>query len=306
MFKEGPDNKTDSLLPPPADLPELEEVDQPKEVEAHAETVAKYVLFKDQLKPKDDVIYHPCGAYDVSPSTAFPNSRVVYADIDIKAVNALKQAGFEAHAASALEFNLGEVDILILRNPQISPTVPASHVREDGYVLSNDYHGTATALNSDGQFQLQALIRTTPDNELLFDTENLDDCWQEIDSDKEFMSSPFIWGTANYRSAAKAVKAVTGKEENVLSEYKKIIEVALEQRRQQNAQDLAEHPEWAETMTNSDDPDTLVYNYGGQQFMLINIFPRKKGTADDVFVFQKQKSLDTNPAPTNTEPSQQP
>lgn len=263
---------------------------EPKSIEAEPrpDLVAKYSLFREKLKPKADVVYHPCGANDVSPSVAFPDSRVVYVDIDEKSVEALKTGGFEAHTASALEFDPGEVDVLIMLNPQIPPDVPASHVVENGFVLSNDYHQTASVLHRNDQYQIRATIRVSKGGELILDTENLEDYWKEIDTEEEFQNAPFDYGAASYQMAVSVVEAVTGKRENVLTEYKKIIATAREKHRQVIAQMLQEHPEWAEfsDVLNKEE-DALMYNHEGKQFVLQTTLPRKKGTVDDIFVFQK-------------------
>ncbi len=254
--------------------------------------VARYALFRDTLHPKADVVYHPCGGNDVSPSAAFPDSRVIYVDIDQRSIDALKRSGYEAHTASALEFDPGKVDVLIMLNPQIPSNIPSSHVAENGYVLSNDYHGTASSLHQDAQYQLQAIIRTLPNGELIFDTENTEDYWKEIDSEEEFRNAPFTFGAVNYSTAAKIVEVVTGKRENILAEYKRIIEMAREDAIQRNAQTLTEQPELAGLLGDPSKDDVLTYSHGGRQFAIATMLPRKKGTVDDIFVFQKGKSVE--------------
>src|ERR1035437_2277782 len=147
-------------------------VNQPREelkAEARPDLVAKYQLFDKMVNPSKSVVYHPCGSDDVSPSVAFPNSRVIYVEQDEQAVVALQKGGFEAHHASALEYDPSDVDILIMLNPQISPTIPASHVKESGYVVCNDYHATATALRTNPDLQLRGLIRVAKDKGLIYD-----------------------------------------------------------------------------------------------------------------------------------------
>jgi len=273
--------------PYPKELPKPETGPRSFEVEPHPDLVAKYSLFKDKLKPKADVVYHPCGAKDVSPSIAFPDSRVVYVDIDEKSVEALKRGGFEAHASSALEFNPGKVDILIMLNPQISPDVPASYVIENGFILSNDYHGTASTLHFNDQYQIRGMIRVSQGGELILDTDNLENYWKEIDTEEEFQNAPLDWGAANYQMAASIVEAVTGKKENILAEYKKIIATAREKQRQINAKMLQENPKMADFIDDVDQTDVLTFNHEGRQFVLATTLPRKKGTVDDIFVFQK-------------------
>ena len=189
------------------------------EAEPRPDLVAKYSLFREKFQPKADVIYHPCGANDVSPSAAFPESRVIYVDIDDESVDALKKGGFEAHAASALEFDPGKVDILIMLNPQISPDVPSSYVIKNGFVLSNDYHGTASSLHQNKQYQFLGVVIESKGRELVLDTENLEDYWKEVETEEEFRNAPFGWGAVDYETAVEVVEAVTGKKEKIQQDY---------------------------------------------------------------------------------------
>ena len=175
-------------------------------------------------------------------------------------------------------------------NPQISPGVPSSYVRENGFVLTNDYHRTATILHQNEQYQLCAVITVAKSGELVFDTENLEDCWKEIDTEEEFRNAPFSWGTAHYSNAAEVVEAVTGKKENVLVEYKKIIARAKEEQRQKNTQILQERPKIADFIHDPNDEYFVIFNHKGREFVLSTRLPKKKGTVDDIFVFQKKKN----------------
>ena len=153
----------------------------------HKDLVAKYPLFKDSVGFQRGTIYHPCGANDISPSVAFPGSRVIYADIEDGFMRVVRQAGYEAYAVDVLTFHPGPVDVLILLNPQIKPNIPASFVKENGYVLCNDYHNTATILRQNGYKPL-AIIRMTKKG-LLYDTENPGEYWTEIETDEEFQNA---------------------------------------------------------------------------------------------------------------------
>ena len=254
------------------------------EAEPYPDLVAKYSLFGEKLSPKADVVYHPCGANDVSPSAAFPHSRVIYVEISKKSVEALKRGGFEAHEVSALEFDPGAVDILVLLNPQISPKTPSSHVVRGGYVLCNDYHGTATELNRGGEFEFRAIIRKSKNKELIFDTANLEDCWKEVETEEEFRSAPFSFGKLNYEDAATMVEAVAGTSKNILAEYKKIIRMAKEQ----VGRALANFPDNEKPNKQSQEMPFLDFEKDGQQFVLETAMPKKKGSVDDLFVFQKK------------------
>lgn len=266
----------ESDIPPGGWLPEMKETVEPKreplliEARPRPNLVARYSLFRENFHPKADVMYYPCGANDISPSSVFPGSRIMYCDIDEQSMKALKKSGFETHTASALEFNPGNVDILIMLNPVIPPDVPSSYVVQDGYALCNDYHGTASSLWRNNEFQLRAVIRTLSEEKHVLDMENLEDYFKEIDTEEEFQNAPLDWGAVHYDTAAVVVEAVTGKKEHVLAEYKKIIALAGDQQQPGNP-----------------DNDVLIFEHQGKQFILKTNFPRKKGTVDDIFVFQK-------------------
>lgn len=277
----------DFETPPIEEMPTPETEQNTAEAGPRPDLVAKYTLFKKKFNPKADVVYHPCGSNDVSPSIVFPTSKVIYVELDESSVEALKRGGFEAHLSSALEFNPGNVDILILLNPQIQPDVPASYVADNGFILCNDYHETATALHASDQYQIRAIIRVSKSGELIIDTENLEDCWKEMETDEELRAAPFDWGSANYNIASHVVEVITGKTENVLAEYKKIIITAREQQRQINAEMLRVNPELADIIGNPDKETVLMFEHNGRRFALATALPKKKGTVDDIFVFQK-------------------
>ncbi len=256
--------------------PDIEREEVPINPEQHSDLVAQYLLFKNKIKPKDDLIYHPCGANDISPSVAFPNSRIIYVDIDEKTIDALKKDGFEAYSLSALEFNPGEVDILIMLNPMIPPDIPSSYVLEGGFVLSNDYHQTASSLRQDKNYKLRAIIREVKKEEFSWETENLEDYWEEVTTEEEFKKA-----YANfYEFVVELVEIVTGKKENVLAEYKRIIERAREEQRKKNPKLIS-----LEDL----EREGLPFVHNGEEFLLGTELPRKKGSPDDIFVFQKVK-----------------
>ncbi len=288
-MNEGPEIPFGSFRPAPEESSETGPESESIEAESKPDLVAKYSLFRDGFKPKADVVYHPCSANDVSPSFGFPESRVIYVDIDERPVAALQKSGYEAHVASALEFDPGKVDILIMLNPQIPPDVPSSHVVENGFVLCNDYHGTASSLHGNDHYQQRAVVREVKGRTLVLDTERLENCWKEVETDEEFKNARFSFGTAQYANAASLIEAITGKREHVLTEYKKLVAAAREEQRQRNAQLVREHPERANTIVDPDEEEIIMLNHQGKEFMLETAIPKKKGTADDIFVFQKVK-----------------
>jgi hypothetical protein len=221
-----------------------------KKITSYPELVAEYSTFADYFHPKDDVVYYPCCGDDISPTSAFPKSRVIYVDIKDDSVGA--KNGFEFHKDSALEFDPGEVDILILQNPQMDPRVPCSHVAPGGYVLSNNYNDTAYKVAEIDGYKLMAVIEKGDDDKLVIVTDDLEGYVTDVETEDEFRAStPGSHYAINYDDAAKIVEAATGKRENVLAEYRTILE----------------------GIESAGIPNTLI--------------PKKKASKGDLFVFQK-------------------
>lgn len=254
----------------------------PLEAEPRPDLVERYSLFRETIQLKAGaVVYHPCGENDVSPSSAFPESRVIYVDQNEKAMAALQQAGFTAHTASALEFNPGPVDILIMLNPCIDPDFPASHVVPAGFVLCNDYHKSASSLRENPDYELTGVIRMTAEG-LIFDTEKLEDFWKDVETDQEFQNAPFSWGALTYGEATELVREgekigiiAADTRKSILDAHKEIIERIIEKAGEQ-IHDMGE----GQMFLTSEDKRTVM--------ILNTALPRKKGAVDDIFVFQKK------------------
>lgn len=268
--------------------------------ESSPDLVESYQAFVEALKPHAKVVYYPSNGYDVSPSEAFPDSRVVYVDIDKQAVQTLQKSGFEAKWASAAgpvpgkpkipEFAIPlQADVLILLNPVIPYEIPAKKLASDGYILCNDYHGTATAVHKDSEFKIQGILRTNPETKKKFlDTENPEQYWEEVDSEEAFKNAPMTWGAVNYTTAASIVEKVTGKTENILEEYKKLVATAQSEAHEKKKKRDEEHPEFAFLDHGTD--EAVTYTHNGKMFILNARLPKKKGTVDDIVVFRKEPS----------------
>jgi hypothetical protein len=274
------------------------------EAETHPDLVEKYSVFRDRIHPKADVIYHPCSANDVSPSAVFPDSHVIYADLAEGAMEALAEAGYDAHTADVREFDPGKVDILFLLNPAVSPEVPSSHVAEGGFVVANDYHRTADWLHASGDYELKAIIKKEQGG-IVFDDVNPEDYWKEVETEDEFRQASGNMNTTNYARAAQIVESVTGRSDNVLDEYKALVKRAQEEDLQQRhelweqkpdpemlamfggtPEDVAEMSEQPEPQIDADGPWSIEGPNG--EMILLTSLPRKNGSEEDIFVFQKK------------------
>ncbi len=147
--------------------------------------VEKYSAIKDTLDLDPLTVYHPCGGLDCSPSAVFPSSRVIYVDQSKESMAKLRQAGYEAYSDNANQFDPGEVDLLILLNPAISSSVPASYVAEQGYVISNNYNSNASELYEDPEFDLRGSLYQNEDGSYSLDQDNAYRYWEEGLVDEE-------------------------------------------------------------------------------------------------------------------------
>lgn len=221
---------------------------------------------------------------EISHEEAFSDANLIIDvelnKLNVDAVNAKaktdgRQDQVKAFHASALEFNPRtvtnqDVDVVILLNQQIPVDVPVSYAGK--YVLCNDYHSAVTQMRRKPDFKLVGIIRANPKNEgksLFLDTESTDDYWKEITTEEELRQAPFSWGTTNYEEAAKAVEIFTGKRGNILAEYKKLLE-----RAEKDGFGLSD--------------GSYLVTYKNRQISLTPL-PRKKGTVDDIFVFERVK-----------------
>lgn len=129
-------------------LEENSEAIKKREPTVSQERLEKYRLFIGEAKlSKLDIIYYPCCGADATPSSAFPDRRVIYVDTNNDDIGTLQDAGMEAYCKSALDFEPEKnVDVLILLNQMIPVDRLVDHVAPKGYVLCNDYHRAATAL----------------------------------------------------------------------------------------------------------------------------------------------------------------
>lgn len=104
--------------------------------------VTIYRVFKEQVyNPKS--VLHPCCAYDASPSKVFDN--VTYVDIDEASMEMFRRFGLKAFGQDIKTYQpTEEYDLVIILNPGVSTESITQHLKQGGYVLSNDYHANAT------------------------------------------------------------------------------------------------------------------------------------------------------------------
>lgn len=136
-------------------------------------------LFADRFG-EPQVIYYPSCSTDLTPLAAFPNSRVIFVDIDQKAIDYLKAKGLEAEATSAETYIPNtKVDLLFLLNPGIPPTRTSRQVRLGGFVFCNNWHMTANQMYDNHEFKLVAIAIDEKNNPVkLITDQEADEAWQ--------------------------------------------------------------------------------------------------------------------------------
>jgi hypothetical protein len=114
----------------------------------YADRIAQYRAVADHFDLAPDVVYHPGSGHDVSPSVAFPESQVVYVDIDEAAMDDLTRAGYEAVGADATGHELATgADVLVFRNAGlVEEVVVDANLRLGGWVLANNHLESARHL----------------------------------------------------------------------------------------------------------------------------------------------------------------
>lgn len=140
-----------------------------------SDRVAQYEAVAAHFEVAPDVVYHPGSGHDVSPSAAFPRSRVVYADVDAAAMADLDSAGYEAVAtdATAHELETG-ADVIIFRNAGlVEEAIVERNLRPDGWVLANNHLESAEHVAAVEGLELVGVVPDDPDGDWTVETTEL-------------------------------------------------------------------------------------------------------------------------------------
>lgn len=271
--------QSDESRPRQAELP-------PVELISSEDLEKRWLLASHALGLDPKVVYHPCSGNYKTPSVIFPAARVIYVEKDPRAVAAFQREGYEACEASATEFTPDvPVDLLILLNPVISSEHPASTVRNGGYVFTNNYHGNASQLKEDENFELVGVVVSDGDG-YQFDQEHLEEYWQTVETDEEFKKARAGWTTVSFEYAQKVVQSLRPDATEVLPVYKQAIAEAREAYRRRISENL-NLIENANASGVDLDPDKKTDFYVNGRILSAN-FPTKKGSTDDIYVFRRK------------------
>jgi len=155
--------------------------------------VAQYRAVVDQFDLSPEVVYHPGSGHDVSPSAAFPESRVVYVDVDKAVINDLTNAGYEAASADATGYELTDgADVIVFRNAGlVEESVVAANLRRGGWVLTNDHLESARHLARLDSLDLVGVVPDDWSGETpSVDTADLDGYLSATEGRDDSLSSP--------------------------------------------------------------------------------------------------------------------
>lgn len=114
------------------------------------ESIVIYTAFKEQIHRPKSVLYPLCGL-DASPAKVFDNVTFVDSEVEPGSegiVRKLQDAWLHAIKCDIRDYKPEEEhDLLILLNPTIPPGWATAHLARGGYILANNYHGTATVMH---------------------------------------------------------------------------------------------------------------------------------------------------------------
>ncbi len=118
-----------------------------QKLEFPLDLISFYSAFKEEVYSPKSVLYPSCG-FDASPSRVFDN--VTFVDSEngnTGCVQELQNFGLLAFKQDIREYSPSqEHDLLILLNPAIPVEWASRHLRQGGYILANNYHGSASQM----------------------------------------------------------------------------------------------------------------------------------------------------------------
>ncbi|WP_336328635.1 hypothetical protein [Halovenus sp. HT40] len=190
-FEAGPDHDESGYVLPeemcPASLVSMNAGSAPFTVD---DRVTQYEAFARHFDVTPEVVYYPGAGQDVSPSAAFPESRVVYADVDAAAMDELDKAGYETVSADATAHELETgADVILFQNAGLmEESIVERNLREGGWVLANNHLESAEHVDA---LETVELVGVIPDeNRRAVNTLNLDGYLSRIDTEPESAVDP--------------------------------------------------------------------------------------------------------------------
>ncbi len=174
--------------------------------------------FMEHFKPHADVVFYPGSSTHIGPSSApsLSQSKVIYLDSDYSAVKALQSAGHESYLGDAEEFDPGDVDLLIILN--FSAEKPLQHVKPGGYVICNNWWGTAKDLFKRPDFEIVGAVYGNEGKEEQLATDNARDFMTPVETDEEWKDKY----PQSYEYTREDVSSLAPIETNLIDTIKKL------------------------------------------------------------------------------------
>jgi hypothetical protein len=190
-FEANPDHDNSGYVLPeemcPASLVSMNAGSTPFTVD---DRVTQYETFARYFDVTPEVVYYPGSGHDVSPSAAFPESCVIYADVDAAAMNDLDKAGYETVWADATAHELETgADVILFQNAGLmEEPIVERNLRGSGWVLANNHLESAEHVAT---LETVELVGVIPDeNRLTVNTSNLDGYLSRLDTGPESPVDP--------------------------------------------------------------------------------------------------------------------
>jgi len=251
------------------------------EPEVNEARVKRYNAAAEEFEINPDLVYHPAQHNDVSPSAAFPESEVIYVDVDEDAVEALQEEGYDARVGDAEKYELDEkADLAIFMNQMFDVENTVEHnLAEEGWVIANNYHGAASTLQQKENYVLNGAVSQTYANhptaetrEPEVETDNLELYWERITNEEEYKE----WRPEKYRRKMEKVKKESREEKNLFEGLKDIKREKMQQKINE-LQTIGKD-------THEERIKSLQAELGNPKIHK----PTKKGNADTLYVFQRR------------------
>lgn len=203
---------------PWANKPVIQQEKMQKVLESDKDYIERFKLFEKIIGSKIKTVLYPACGVDENPAKAFSSSRVIHVDIDSGAIILFQKAGYEAYCLSILDFQPdAEIDVLILLNPYADTEKVAYLVKIGGYIICNNYLDTADEMKSLTDFSfLGVILPTNIEGQYCFDSQDLEKCWQVVETEEELQKAPFSFNYVSYDDAARIVEKFTEQRKNIL------------------------------------------------------------------------------------------
>jgi len=208
---------------------------------AYGQTIEMFRVFMSELRPRTDIIVYPGCSTDISPSQIF-SGRIIYVDTYKPAVKTLKKAGLEVYHQDATQYEPDEqIDIVISRRYGVlqNHAKLLDKLRDGGYILTDGAYEQQDDILHNTQLELIGVLRKDyTSSAFVLDRESPEDYFNEVETDEEFKQVSALFDGSeqginiklvSFKQAAGVVYEVTGKEDNILVEFRKIVDQVKEE-----------------------------------------------------------------------------